>query len=513
MREECEADEVFPEDIPMHRIFDQSFARFVPTLLEGVNISLLLFGASGSGKTHSMTGSPGDAGLVQLFSDALFPELESKRLQLQHGQYRASPGQSAELSYRVRARFVEVVGEELTDLLSSSSAFGHNALTVIVDEWEGPGVEGVEWQSVSSAGALNDLFTRGTRNRTKRSNEFGKISDKAAAVLTVAIEQKLLYQGVSEPTLLYSTLTVVELPGSEALGEEEKALAVRQGSRTNQAIFAVDKILSHLSSSKHGDFAYYEASQLTQLLVDALGGNSVTVALFTLANGDPTGSLITLRALQRAQKVRNYPLVNDSRVLGLLRKYRMILMTAQARGGAGGGALTGDASELQQQVAELERKLIQYDMDKIRVQEEKRGLVARLTDMRDKFNAMVEEKAGMQGALIDSEEEKLKISKAIIELQIEYSRLEEQLQQSRFEADSKVLHAESSLVERGVKEEKAAQAIGDLQEKVQKLLEEKKEMEVEYVALRKNYLTVKEDADKQRTQAELMQVEILNLVN
>lgn len=44
-----------------------------------------------------------------------------------------------------------------------------------------------------------------------------------------------------------------------------------------------------------------------------------------------------------------------------------------------------------------------------------------------------------------------------------------------------------------MKEEKAAQAIGDLQEKVQKLLEEKKEMEVEYVALRKNYLNIKED--------------------
>ncbi len=119
MREEAEADDVYPEDIPMHRIFDSSFARFVGTLLEGVNISVFLFGSSGSGKSHCMTGSAGDAGLVQLFSDAIFPELENKRIQLQHGQYRATPGQSAELSYRVRVRFVEIVNEELTDLLSS----------------------------------------------------------------------------------------------------------------------------------------------------------------------------------------------------------------------------------------------------------------------------------------------------------------------------------------------------------------------------------------------------------
>ena len=134
-----------------------------------------------------MSGSAGDAGLVQLFSDSIFPELENKRIQMQHGQYRAAPGQSAELSYRVRVRFVEIVNEEITDLLSSQNAFGHNALTVITDEWEGPSVEGVEWQNASSAGALNDIFTRGTRSRTKRSNEFGKISDKAAAIFTIGI--------------------------------------------------------------------------------------------------------------------------------------------------------------------------------------------------------------------------------------------------------------------------------------------------------------------------------------
>ncbi len=38
-------------------------------------------------------------------------------------------------------------------------------------------------------------------------------------------------------------------------------------------------------------------------------------------------------------------------------------------------------------------------------------------------------------------------------------------------------------------------------------------MEVEYVALRKNYLNVKEDYDKEKNKSELMQIEIVNLVN
>ena len=52
-------------------------------------------------------------------------------------------GVSAELTYKINVRFVEIVNEELTDLLSTQSSFGHNALAVTLDEWEGPSVEGV----------------------------------------------------------------------------------------------------------------------------------------------------------------------------------------------------------------------------------------------------------------------------------------------------------------------------------------------------------------------------------
>ena len=47
------------------------------------------------------------------------------------------------MNYKVGARFVEIVNEELADLLSNQSSFGHNALAVTLDEWEGPSVEGV----------------------------------------------------------------------------------------------------------------------------------------------------------------------------------------------------------------------------------------------------------------------------------------------------------------------------------------------------------------------------------
>lgn len=55
-----------------------------------------------------------------------------------------------------------------------------------------------------------------------------------------------------------------------------------------------------------------------------------------------------------------------------------------------------------------------------------------------------------------SEEEKLKISKALIELQIENTSLNEMIQSQTFEVNQKLLHAENDLLEKNVNEERSS---------------------------------------------------------
>lgn len=50
-------------------------------------------------------------------------------------------------------------------------------------------------------------------------------------------------------------------------------------------------------------------------------------------------------------------------------------------------------------------------------------MAAKLTEMREKHNSLLKEKADMQSELIWSEEEKLEISKSYVELQIENANL------------------------------------------------------------------------------------------
>ena len=84
--------------------------------------------------------------------------------------------------------------------------------------------------------------------------------------------------------------------------------------------------------------------------------------------------------------------------------------------------------------------------------------------MKNRYNSLVREKAVVQEELIKSEEEKLKVSKALIELQIKNSQLNEMIQNNTYEVNTKLMHAESDLMEQAIKDERATKAIKSLTE-------------------------------------------------
>jgi len=153
--------------------------------------------------------------------------------------------------------------------------------------------------------------------------------------------------------------------------------------------------------------------------------------------------------------------------------------------------LPGDnADNYNLKIAELEKKLIEENLEKMKMADEKSWDRNKMQEMKAKFNDIVKSKADLQGELIKSEEEKLKVSKAMIELQIENTKLQEIIQNDKFNINSKLLHAENDVLEANLKEEWAAQAIQDLQDKLKEALDDKKEIEIEFVALKKNFLNL-----------------------
>lgn len=69
------------------------------------------------------------------------------------------------------------------------------------------------------------------------------------------------------------------------------------------------------------------------------------------------------------------------------------------------------------------------------------------------------------------------------------------------------------MLESNIKEERAAQAIQDLQDKLRESLDEKKEIEIEFVALKKNFINLQGELDAEKAKNDNLGLELINLVN
>ena len=75
------------------------------------------------------------------------------------------------------------------------------------------------------------------------------------------------------------------------------------------------------------------------------------------------------------------------------------------------------------------------------------------------------------------------------------------------------MQAENDLLSQNVKEERAARAISELQDRLTEARNDRKDMEIEFIALKKNYYQVKQDLDEERLKRENQSIELINLVN
>ncbi len=68
-------------------------------------------------------------------------------------------------------------------------------------------------------------------------------------------------------------------------------------------------------------------------------------------------------------------------------------------------------------------------------------------------------------------------------------------------------------MELNIKEERAAKAIAELQDRLIESRRDRKDMEIEFIALKKNYYQVKQELDQEKLKSENINIELINLVN
>jgi len=296
-------------------VYDENVRPMVNAVLDGYNATILAYGQSGSGKTHTM-GTGQVIGSVPAEELGILP-----RVVMELFEHRDKPDKGRFESLRMSCSFVEIYQDEFRDLLVPPPGEGQRRRNIILREEAGSVVlHGVEELKAESMEEMMGHFEIGLHHRTVGSTGLNQNSSRSHAIFTVNVQMVL------RGTVTEAKLNLVDLAGSErmkrtkATGTRAKeGISINKGLLTLGAVIEALSILSTSAGPRAGhSHVPYRDSKLTRLLQDSLGGSSRTlfIACVSCADVNVEESLNTLKYATRAAAIKNKPKRNLAEMMG-----------------------------------------------------------------------------------------------------------------------------------------------------------------------------------------------------
>ncbi|XP_068598298.1 kinesin-like protein KIF28P [Brachionichthys hirsutus] len=331
-------------------VFQDLGEGILENALQGYNATLLAYGQTGSGKSYSMLGYGPNKGLVPKLCDRLFQAVRESQETRQ---------------CQVFFSMLEIYNEQVVDLLSRGSRTP-GGLRVREEQQRGFYVEGLRIVPCESAPQVEQLMEQGTRTRTTAATHMNANSSRSHMLIILQLQQIFSKESITKQ----SNINLVDLAGSErqrSSGSEADRL--KEGTAINLSLTTLGNVISSLADVAVGKKVVhipYRDSVLTKLLQSALGGNSRTVMIATLSPADICyeESLSTLRYAERAKRIQNRAVVNESpteRLVKELKAENDRLLHRLNRLGQEGHRTSNETKELRQLLThnELQIRAIQ----------------------------------------------------------------------------------------------------------------------------------------------------------
>ncbi|KFG56388.1 kinesin motor domain-containing protein [Toxoplasma gondii FOU] len=220
-------DGVLEETASQDDVFRQAGIPAALAALQGINSSLIVYGATGSGKTHTMFG-PSEA----LQSLHKHPErgLLSRVCFFLFDRLREKTSLSPAFQFQCRATAVEIYCERLRDLFVASPPRGRlanpEAKTLVLreDPQHGVVVAGLTEKTIKSADDLLRVFRVALRRRRFRETPKNATSSRSHTVLSLHVDTRTIAKGTVVTSC--SSLHLVDLAGAERQTPQETHFAV-----------------------------------------------------------------------------------------------------------------------------------------------------------------------------------------------------------------------------------------------------------------------------------------------
>lgn len=269
----------------------------------GFHCCLFAYGQTGAGKSYSMIGYGKNRGIVPQSCGEIFRRIKENT--------------DPEKQYEVGIQMSEIYMEKVQDLFLPAEKRPKEGLKVRESKTLGVYVEGLTKKVVSSYEEIKAAMDLGEKNRSIGGTLMNATSSRAHTVIAIEFKNITIMGG--KKSMKQSVINLIDLAGSEK-AEQTGATGDRlqEGCAINKSLSCLGNVISALADKAmgkgKGQVVPFRDSKLTQMLKNALGGNSKTIMICALspASSNYEETLSTLRYADRAKKIKNKAVINES---------------------------------------------------------------------------------------------------------------------------------------------------------------------------------------------------------
>tara|TARA_B110001452_G_C15149854_1_gene400193 strand:+ start:75 stop:1064 length:990 start_codon:yes stop_codon:yes gene_type:complete len=242
-----EFDSVHGASSTQQSVYDDVGAPILDAAMQGYNGTILAYGQTGAGKTHTLLNASGEnSGLVPRLIASLYVAI----------------GIDVRTVYTIRVSFAQIYNEQIDDLIKPRNSNlklrpgGHE-------------VEGLSLVECKSAEQLLQLLEAGRKNLVYAETKMNKTSSRSHAVLQIFISRRQrvldasgVAAGSMQATQLTGKLSLVDLAGSERVkrsgaDEDLSGRRMKEAININTSLLGLSNVMKALGS--HAGYVPYRS--------------------------------------------------------------------------------------------------------------------------------------------------------------------------------------------------------------------------------------------------------------
>lgn len=323
-------DHVFDCDSTQEEVYETVGAPIVDYLLGGVNCAVMVYGLSGSGKSHTLAGK-----LPEMPNDEYNDESSDEESQNSTGApteddagfsprlvadlFRGMKDSPNTIEFRITCSYVCIYLEKVFDLLDPR--FDKNV--VVRDSTNGIHIEGAVEAFCFDEEDIIHLIRRGAACRKLIGTKLTMDPSRSHSILILNIEQHHIRSG----RVRRSYLQLVELAGFEVTAKG-KGQSMQETKIMHKSFSALGNVIKSLTEGN--SYAPYNESKLTSIVKEALGGNCKTTLFITASPSSYhiSETINSIRLGQRVRRVTNNPRIN---IDASIENYRTWLLESETK--------------------------------------------------------------------------------------------------------------------------------------------------------------------------------------